>query len=154
AAAHGRDRGSHQLHLQNGAGLRSRRGGGAGRQGARPRQCAYRGCVDPARWRAREPYVHCHDGGGADQRLHPQAGVARISPIDTPSRRLSADVVVIGGGGSGLAAAIEAATLGRSVILLEKASRIGGTTSWWSVGSISVNCSPHQIKAGIKDSPD
>ena len=69
-------------------------------------------------------------------------------------QHLSADVVIIGGGGSGLAAAIEAATLGRSVILLEKAPRIGGTTSWWSVGSISVNCSPHQIKAGIKDSPD
>jgi succinate dehydrogenase/fumarate reductase flavoprotein subunit len=68
------------------------------------------------------------------------------------SQRLSADVVVIGGGGSGLAAAIEAARLGRTVILLEKGPRLGGSTSW-SVGSISANCTPHQIKSGIKDSP-
>jgi succinate dehydrogenase/fumarate reductase flavoprotein subunit len=65
---------------------------------------------------------------------------------------MRADVVVIGGGGSGLAAALEAARLGRSVILLEKAARLGGTTNW-SVGSISANCTPHQIRAGIKDSP-
>ncbi len=66
---------------------------------------------------------------------------------------MKADVVVIGGGGSGLAAAIEAARLGRSVILLEKGAQLGGTTSTWSVGSISANCTPHQIRAGIKDSP-
>jgi succinate dehydrogenase/fumarate reductase flavoprotein subunit len=65
---------------------------------------------------------------------------------------MKADVVVIGGGGSGLAAALEAARLGRSVILLEKGTRLGGTTNW-SVGSISANCTPHQIRAGIKDSP-
>ena len=65
---------------------------------------------------------------------------------------MKADVVVIGGGGSGLAAAIEAARLGRSVILLEKGAQLGGTTNW-SVGSISANCTPHQIRAGIKDSP-
>ena len=65
---------------------------------------------------------------------------------------MKADVVVIGGGGSGLAAAIEAARLGRSVILLEKGARLGGSTSW-SVGSLSANCTPHQIRAGIKDSP-
>ena len=68
-------------------------------------------------------------------------------------QRLAADVVVIGGGGSGLAAAIEAAHLGRSVILVEKGPQLGGTTSW-SVGSITANCTPHQIRAGIKDSPD
>jgi succinate dehydrogenase/fumarate reductase flavoprotein subunit len=45
-----------------------------------------------------------------------------------------ADVVVVGGGGSGLAAASAAARLGRSVILLEKAERLGGGTAW-SVGS-------------------
>ena len=36
---------------------------------------------------------------------------------------LAADVVVIGGGGAGLAAAIEARSLGRSVVLLEKNPR-------------------------------
>jgi succinate dehydrogenase/fumarate reductase flavoprotein subunit len=65
---------------------------------------------------------------------------------------MKADIVVVGGGGSGLAAALEAARLGRSVIVLEKGARLGGTTNW-SVGSISANCTPHQIRAGIKDSP-
>ena len=35
------------------------------------------------------------------------------------------DVVVVGGGGAGLAAAAEAARLGRSVVLLEKNSKLG-----------------------------
>jgi len=62
------------------------------------------------------------------------------------------DVIVVGGGGSGLAAAIEAATMGRKVILLEKDIKLGGTTAW-SIGSISATATPHQIKKGIKDSP-
>jgi succinate dehydrogenase/fumarate reductase flavoprotein subunit len=63
------------------------------------------------------------------------------------------DVVVVGGGGAGLAAAAEAARLGRSVVLLEKNPAPGGSTSW-SVGSITATNTPHQIKAGIKDTPD
>jgi fumarate reductase flavoprotein subunit len=66
---------------------------------------------------------------------------------------LTADVVVVGGGGSGLSAAIEAATLGRRVILLEKNSAPGGSTAW-SVGSVSATSTPHQIAKGIKDNPD
>lgn len=63
-----------------------------------------------------------------------------------------ADVIVVGGGGAGLAAAAEAARLGRSVIVLEKNPQTGGTTSW-SVGSITATNTPHQQRAGIKDSP-
>jgi succinate dehydrogenase/fumarate reductase flavoprotein subunit len=63
-----------------------------------------------------------------------------------------ADVIVVGGGGAGLAAAAEAARLGRTVILLEKNPQTGGTTSW-SVGSITATNTPHQQRAGIKDSP-
>ena len=62
------------------------------------------------------------------------------------------DVVVVGGGGAGLAAASEAARLGRSVILLEKNARTGGSTSW-SVGSVTATNTPHQKRAGIKDTP-
>jgi len=62
------------------------------------------------------------------------------------------DVIVVGGGGSGLAAAIEAASVGRRVILLEKAPKLGGTTAW-SIGSISATATPHQIARGIKDAP-
>ena len=62
------------------------------------------------------------------------------------------DVIVVGGGGSGLAAAIEAATVGRTVLLLEKAEKLGGTTAW-SIGSISATATPHQISRGILDAP-
>lgn len=64
-----------------------------------------------------------------------------------------ADVLVIGGGGAGLAAALEAAQLGRKVILLEKNPETGGSTSW-SVGSVTATCTPHQRRAGIVDSAD
>lgn len=64
-----------------------------------------------------------------------------------------ADVVVVGGGGSGLAAAIEAASLGREVILLEKNPDLGGSTIR-SIGSFSATCTPHQIRKGIKDNPE
>ena len=62
------------------------------------------------------------------------------------------DVVVVGGGGSGLAAAIEAARFGRSVVLLEKNSMLGGTTML-SVGSVTSTCTTLQRAAGIQDSP-
>ena len=63
------------------------------------------------------------------------------------------DVVVLGGGGSGLAAAIEAASLGRRVALIEKDSVLGGTTAR-SVGSISATNTPHQLERGILDSSE
>jgi succinate dehydrogenase/fumarate reductase flavoprotein subunit len=64
----------------------------------------------------------------------------------------SCDVLVIGAGGAGLAAAIEAASTGARVIVLEKNPRPGGTTSL-SVGSITATQTPHQLRHGIPDSP-
>ena len=64
----------------------------------------------------------------------------------------SADIVVVGGGGAGLACAIEAARAGASVIVLEKGEALGGTTGW-SVGSYTTSSTPHQRKAGVIDSP-
>jgi succinate dehydrogenase/fumarate reductase flavoprotein subunit len=63
------------------------------------------------------------------------------------------DVVVVGGGGAGLAAAIEARRLGRDVLLLEKNEELGGSTRW-SIGSVTATATPHQIAKGIKDGPD
>lgn len=62
------------------------------------------------------------------------------------------DVVVVGGGGAGLAAAIEAAEAGASVLLLEKSPQLGGSTAW-SIGSVTATQTPHQRRRGIVDSP-
>jgi succinate dehydrogenase/fumarate reductase flavoprotein subunit len=63
------------------------------------------------------------------------------------------DVIVVGGGGSGLAAAIEARALGRDVLLLEKNPQLGGSTGW-SVGSVTASGTPHQARKGVVDSPE
>ena len=63
------------------------------------------------------------------------------------------DVLVIGAGGAGLAAAYEAAKLGRHVVVLEKNPEPGGSTSW-SVGSVTAADTPHQRAAGIQDNAD
>ena len=62
------------------------------------------------------------------------------------------DVVVVGGGGSGLAAAIEARAAGREVVLLEKNPQLGGSTAW-SIGSVTASQTPHQARKGIVDNP-
>jgi len=62
------------------------------------------------------------------------------------------DVVVVGGGGSGLAAAIEARATGRTVVLLEKNPELGGSTAW-SIGSVTASQTPHQARKGIADNP-
>ena len=62
------------------------------------------------------------------------------------------DIVVVGGGGAGLAAAIEARAVGCSVLLLEKNARLGGSTAW-SIGSVTSTGTPHQRRKGIVDTP-
>jgi succinate dehydrogenase/fumarate reductase flavoprotein subunit len=62
------------------------------------------------------------------------------------------DVVVVGGGGAGLAAAIEARASGARVVLLEKNPQLGGSTAW-SIGSVSSSGTPHQRARGIEDNP-
>jgi fumarate reductase flavoprotein subunit len=68
-------------------------------------------------------------------------------------RDANCDVLVVGGGGAGLAAAIEAADHGARVTLIEKNEALGGTTAW-SIGSFTATRTPHQEAQGITDSPD
>ena len=59
----------------------------------------------------------------------------------------------MGGGGSGLSAAVEAAKLGSSVLLVDKLANIGGATGM-SVGTISAAGTALQAAAGIDDDTD
>lgn len=65
----------------------------------------------------------------------------------------SYDVVVIGSGFAGLAAAYEAKKAGASVVILEKMRTAGGN-SIINGGVVSAAGSPKEEKAGITDSPD
>lgn len=61
------------------------------------------------------------------------------------------DVVVIGGGGAGLSAAVEAQAAGAKVVLLEKMSSLGGNTLV-SGGGLNVPETDQQKALGIEDS--
>jgi succinate dehydrogenase/fumarate reductase flavoprotein subunit len=63
------------------------------------------------------------------------------------------DIIVVGGGGAGLAAAVEAAAQGASVLIVEKAEKLGGATAW-AVGAYTSSATPQQQRAGIDDSPE
>ncbi|VTU31897.1 Fumarate reductase flavoprotein subunit precursor [Variovorax sp. PBL-H6] len=67
--------------------------------------------------------------------------------------KLAFDVVVVGGGASGLSAGIEAAAAGARTVVLEKNAQPGGS-SRLSVGSINAAGSSLQKRAGIVDTPD
>jgi succinate dehydrogenase/fumarate reductase flavoprotein subunit len=71
-------------------------------------------------------------------------------PAERGTGSLNVDVLVIGGGGAGLAAAVSAAELGGRVVLVEKNRYLGGTTGM-SVGSISASHTRLQRRAGIED---
>jgi len=68
------------------------------------------------------------------------------------TKTIDTDVVVLGGAGSGLCAALRAAENGAKVILVEKQKRLGGSTvlaaGFFGVGS------PAQMRQGVFDSPD
>ena len=87
------------------------------------------------------------------------AAAAALAPAAQAASRLpekwdeAVDVVVIGAGFAGLAAAYEAAKAGASVAVLEKMGVAGGNSSI-NGGIFAVPCAPEQIALGIKDSPE
>ncbi|MGE3244892.1 MAG: FAD-dependent oxidoreductase [Beijerinckiaceae bacterium] len=66
---------------------------------------------------------------------------------------MKTDVVIVGGGGAGIAAGIEALDAGADVIVVEKMSEPGGAAITSGGGCLIVG-SPIQKKAGIEDTPD
>ncbi len=86
-----------------------------------------------------------HDGAPG-----PRPGEA---PPDATPTTIDCDVLVVGGGGAGLAAAITAAERGVRVILIERLPTLGGSTAI-SIGSFSAAGTPWQRAKGIADNPD
>ncbi|MEG1858117.1 MAG: FAD-dependent oxidoreductase, partial [Pseudoflavonifractor sp.] len=66
---------------------------------------------------------------------------------DTTAIEKTADVIIIGGGGAGLAAAVSATDEGASVIVLEKMGILGGNTM--VCGGI-YNCPDPELQAGVE----
>lgn len=64
--------------------------------------------------------------------------------------RLACDLLVIGSGAGGLAAAVTAARLGRAVIVVEKDSQVGGTSAW-SGGWMWIPSNSLARAAGVED---
>ena len=69
------------------------------------------------------------------------------------STNMRTDVLIIGGGGAGIAAGIEALDAGAQVLVLEKLEEPGGAAITSGGGCLIVG-TPLQEKAGIKDTPD
>ena len=78
---------------------------------------------------------------------------AEGSEEETPAEDevLEADVVVVGAGGAGMTAAIEAADAGRSVVLLESQAMVGGN-SVRSTGGLNATKTPEQDKNEFAES--
>ena len=60
------------------------------------------------------------------------------------------DLIVVGSGAGGLLAAVRATDAGLSVLVVEKAAQLGGTSAL-SGGGIWVPCNHDQTKAGVQD---
>jgi fumarate reductase flavoprotein subunit len=79
--------------------------------------------------------------------------MAGIAQHDDAAFALHFPVVIIGGGGCGLSAALAVRDGGADVLVLERDPKIWGTTSM-STGLIPASGTPEQLALAIDDSPD
>ncbi|MEN1759928.1 flavocytochrome c [Anoxynatronum sibiricum] len=96
-------------------------------------------------------------GCGGSQPAAPEAPAEVEAPAETEteadSADLTTDVVIIGAGGAGLAAAIEAHDAGKEVIVVEQMPIIGGNTLR-ATGGLNAAGTSSQEAAGIEDDAD
>ena len=76
-----------------------------------------------------------------------------VDPAKLPAEKITTDVVVIGAGGTGLAAAATAAEKGAKVLLIEKMPFAGGSSAL-AGGAIVGTGTSYQKAAGIRDDVD
>ncbi|MFA7568011.1 MAG: flavocytochrome c [Alkalispirochaeta sp.] len=79
--------------------------------------------------------------------------VAAIGLLGSCGSKETTDIVIIGGGGAGLSAAVEAVDNGAKVILVEKMPVVGGNTNY-ATGGINAAGTRFQKELGIEDSPE
>lgn len=77
----------------------------------------------------------------------------KASTTEAKAEDTSTDIVIIGAGGAGLSAAIEATNNGAKVIVVEKNSFMGGNTNF-ATGGMNAAGTKYQEAKGIKDSPE
>lgn len=70
-----------------------------------------------------------------------------------PAEDTETDIVIIGAGGAGLTAAIEATNQGAKVIVVEKNAFMGGNTNY-ATGGMNAAGTKYQQEKGIEDSPE
>ncbi|GIO38381.1 urocanate reductase [Paenibacillus antibioticophila] len=78
---------------------------------------------------------------------------AAVNEGDKTDSEMSTDVVIIGAGGTGLAAAGSAFEQGAKVVVLEKQGNVGGSTAL-SGGGIAATGTRFQEEIGVKDTPE
>lgn len=76
----------------------------------------------------------------------------RVHEAATIPETVTSDVVVIGGGGAGLAAAVSALESGASVTIIEKLGYLGGSTNVCG-GALNASGTSYQKALGIEDNP-
>ncbi len=76
-----------------------------------------------------------------------------VKAVEENVEDASTDIVIVGAGGAGLTAAIEATNKGANVIVVEKNAFMGGNTNY-ATGGMNAAGTKYQEEKGIEDSPE